>query len=69
VLLPSFQEAMVKTLGTPFLAAVPNRDRPFVWSASSSPRFQEHVRKVVRQGFTEDPYPLSHRPSQWPVRS
>ncbi|HEY6324448.1 MAG TPA: hypothetical protein VJA16_23125 [Thermoanaerobaculia bacterium] len=59
MLLPSLREAAAKTLGTPFFAAVPNRDRLFLWSASSSPRFQEHARKIVRQDFIDDPYPLS----------
>jgi hypothetical protein len=59
VLLPSFREAVAKTLGTPFFAAVPNRGRLLLWSASSSPRLQEHLRNVVRQDFMNDPYPLS----------
>jgi hypothetical protein len=59
VLLPSLREAVAKTLGTPFLAAVPTRGRLLLWSASSSPRLQEHMRTVVRQGFMNDPYPLS----------
>ena len=59
VLLPSLREAVAKTLGTPFFAAVPTRGRLVLWSAASSPRLQEHMRKVVRQGFMNDPYPLS----------
>jgi hypothetical protein len=59
VLLPSLREAVAKTLGTPFFAAVPTRGRLLLWSASSSPRLQEHMRKVVRQGFMNGPYPLS----------
>jgi uncharacterized protein YtpQ (UPF0354 family) len=59
VLLPSLREAVAKTLGTPFFAAVPSRGRLFLWPASSSARFQEHVRKIVRQDFMEDQYPLS----------
>jgi uncharacterized protein YtpQ (UPF0354 family) len=59
VLLPSLREAVAKTLGTPFFAAVPTRGRLLLWSTSSSPRLQEHMRKVVRQGFMNDPYPLS----------
>jgi hypothetical protein len=57
--LPSVRESAAKTLGTPFLAAVPSRGRLFLWPTGSSAQFQEHTRNVVRQDFTADPYPLS----------
>lgn len=59
VLLPSLRDAAAKTLGTPFFAAAPNRGRLYLWPASSSLRLQEHMRKVVREDFMNDPYPLS----------
>jgi len=59
ILSPSFRESAARSLGTPFFAALPNRDHLFLWSSRSSPDFQAHTRNVVRQDFTERPYPLS----------
>jgi len=59
LLLPSFRDAIAKRLGSPFHAAVPNRDRLFLWPADASASFQQHTRGVVREDFHTDPYPLS----------
>ena len=59
LLLPGIRRHVSDSLGSPCLAAIPNRDFLFFWSQGNTPRFQSFVREKVDRDFAEQPYPLT----------
>lgn len=46
-------------MGSPFLAAIPNRDFLIVWPTDCSRELSRIIRAKTQQYFGEYPYPLS----------
>lgn len=59
ILLPEFREFATERLGSPFYAAVPNRDFLIMWSQSAEPTFHEHIRNQVRIDTASQSHPLT----------
>jgi len=59
ILLPQIKEVISEQIGSPFFAAVPNREFLICWSATCDQEFQEKMRQQVSSDFDEQPYPLS----------
>jgi len=59
ILLPQIKEVISEQIGSPFFAAVPNREFLICWSATGDQEFQEKMRQQVLSDFDEQPYPLS----------
>jgi hypothetical protein len=59
VLLPEFRQFAAERLGTPFFAAIPNRDFLIMWSQSEDTSFHEHIKNQVRIDATSQSHPLT----------
>ncbi len=59
VLLPEFRQFAAERLGTPFFAAIPNRDFLIMWSQSEDNSFHEHIKNQVRIDATSQSHPLT----------
>ncbi|MBK9156202.1 MAG: DUF1444 family protein [Chloracidobacterium sp.] len=59
IVLPQMKEVISEHVGSPFFAAVPNREFLICWSAAGDQEFQEQMRQQVSSDFDEQPYPLS----------
>ena len=59
VLLPEFRQFAAERLGTPFFAAIPNRDFLIMWSQSEDTSFHEHIKKQVRIDAASQSHPLT----------
>jgi hypothetical protein len=59
LLSPAFRTQMAKRLGSPFRAAIPNRDRLLVWPASLAPEAQKRIQEGLRRDLAAQPYPLT----------
>ncbi len=59
VLLPEFREFAAQRLGSPFFAAIPNRDFLIMWSQTAEPNFHEHIKNQVRIDTTSQSHPLT----------
>jgi len=59
VLLPEFRQFAAKRLGTPFFAAIPNRDFLIMWSQTDDTSFHEHIKNQVRIDATSQSHPLT----------
>lgn len=59
VLLPEFRQFAAQRLGTPFFAAIPNRDFLIMWSQSEDAAFQERIKSQVRIDAASQSHPLT----------
>lgn len=59
LLSPQFRASVAKRLGSPFYAAIPNRDFLIMWSSSASPSFVAHAREQAIRDSRDQPYPLT----------
>ncbi len=59
LLSPQFRASVAKRLGSPFFAAIPNRDFLIMWSTKSSPSFTAHAREQAVRDSRDQPYPLT----------
>lgn len=59
ILVPALRASIAERLGSPFLAAIPNRDFLICWAQGASPEFDAFVREKVRRGNAVQPYPLT----------
>ena len=59
LLSPQFRASVAKQLGSPFYAAIPNRDFLIMWSAKASPSFLAHAREQAVRDSRDQPYPLT----------
>lgn len=59
LLSPRTRAEAAKVLGSPFLAAIPNRDLLVMWAVSASPAFQKHARAQAAEDFRSRPYPFT----------
>jgi uncharacterized protein YtpQ (UPF0354 family) len=57
LLSPQFRERAAERLGSPFYAAIPNRDFLIMWSTNASPAFMNKLREQVLQDSRDKPYP------------
>lgn len=59
LLSPTFRASVAKQLGSPFHAAIPNRDFLIMWSSHASSSFVAHAREQVIRDSRDQPYPLT----------
>jgi len=59
ILLPAFRKFVESKLGSPFYAAIPNRDFLVMWSMKNTEQFNISTRSNVDGDFRSQPYPLS----------
>lgn len=59
LLSPQFRASVAKRLGSPFYAAIPNRDFLIMWSAKATPSFMAHAREQAVRDSRDQPYPLT----------
>jgi hypothetical protein len=59
LLLPGIRQHVTASLGSPCLAAIPNRDFLFFWSEDNTPRFHSFAREKIDHDFAVQPYPLT----------
>ena len=59
LLSPQFRASVAKQLGSPFYAAIPNRDFLIMWSTKASPSFLAHAREQAVRESRDQPYPLT----------
>ncbi|MDX1929286.1 MAG: DUF1444 family protein [Pirellulaceae bacterium] len=59
VLLPEFRQFAAQRLGTPFYAAIPNRDFLIMWAQTDDTSFHEHVKNQVRIDASSQSHPLT----------
>ena len=59
LLVPGLRRFIAEHLGSPFLAAVPNRDFLICWATDASPSFHEFARGKVSKDNAEQPYSLT----------
>lgn len=59
VLLPEFRQFAAVRLGTPFFAAIPNRDFLILWSQSEDSSFHEQIKNQVRVDTASQSHPLT----------
>lgn len=59
LLLPEFREFAAERLGSPFYAAIPNRDFLIMWSQSVEERYHEQIKNQVRIDTITQAHPLT----------
>lgn len=69
ILNPDFRKFISGKLGSPFNAAIPNRDFLIMWSTKNSEEFLGFVKRRINEDFETQPYPLSNNIFQVDERS
>ena len=59
VLLPEFRQFAAERLGSPFYAAIPNRDFLIMWAQTEDTSFHEHIKNQVRVDANSQSHPLT----------
>lgn len=59
LLIPELRQFIVSKLGSPFYAAIPNRDFLIMWSTDNSQNFIASTSAKVKSDFESQPYPLT----------
>ena len=59
LLIPALRKFISSKLGTPYYAAIPNRDFLIMWSTSNSKDFTRSFTDKVEADFKSQPYPLT----------
>lgn len=59
LLIPAFRKFLASKLGSPFYAAIPNRDFLIAWSIDNSETFTRESAKQAEEDFNTLAYPLS----------
>jgi hypothetical protein len=59
ILLPELRKFASEQLGSPFYAAVPNRDFLIMWPSETNEEFHESMRSQVTSDFTSRSHPLT----------
>lgn len=59
ILMPGLRKFLAEQLGSPFYAALSNRDFLVVWSGQNSQAFKEFAANKARKDFQTQPYSLS----------
>jgi hypothetical protein len=59
ILLPSMKDIASERLGTPFFAAIPNRNFLAMWSVWNKDEYHEHMQDEVINSFTTELHPLT----------
>lgn len=59
VLLPELRQFAIEKLGSPFYAAIPNRDFLILWSHDCDEEFFERMQSQVTADFNSRSHPLS----------
>jgi hypothetical protein len=59
IAVPNFRTAVSGKLGYPFCFGIPNRDFLISWTGRSGSKVVQFARERLRQGFQEQPYPIS----------
>ncbi len=59
LLLPPLIEKSIEILGSPFMAAIPNRNYLIMWSAENSDEYIDIMLKEIHDNYSTQPHPLT----------